>query len=299
MQHAIETTGLTKYYGPVRGVEDVELNVRPGQVFGFLGPNGAGKTTTIRLLLGLMRPTRGSARILGLDIASNSLETRKHCGVVSGEPAFYDRLTGMQHVELVQSFHGDAAGERIAGLAERFDLDLSRPVRAYSRGMKQKLAIIQAVAHDPELLILDEPTAGLDPLVQHEFYTMLTEERERGKTVFLSSHILSEVERVCDEVGIVRDGRLVAVLDVDDLQRHRVRRMEVFLEREAKAEDFRMEGVEVVRCEGVRAELLVSGHVGELVKGLGALPVEDIVFPEATLEDTFMRFYSDTQGGEG
>jgi ABC-2 type transport system ATP-binding protein len=149
------------------------------------------------------------------------------------------------------------------------------------------------MAHDPELLILDEPTAGLDPLVQHEFYRMLAEERGRGKAVFLSSHILSEVERVCDGVGIVREGRLVAVLDVADLKLHRVRRMEVFLGREARPGDFQVEGVEVVRCEGNRAELLVSGHVGELVRCLGALPVEDVVFPEATLEDTFMQFYSD------
>ena len=296
MEYAIETIGLTKYYGQVRGVEDVELRVRPGKVFGFLGPNGAGKTTTIRLLLGLMHPTQGSSRVLGMDADRHSLEVRKRCGVVSGEPAFYDSLTGIQHVGLIQSFHGDASAGRIQELAERFDLDMSRSVRAYSRGMKQKLAIIQAVAHDPELLILDEPTAGLDPLVQHEFYTMLTEERDRGKTVFLSSHILSEVERVCDEVGIVRDGRLVAVLDVEDLQRHRVRRMEVFLRREAKAEDFQTEGLEVVRCEGNRAELLVSGHVGEVIRHLGTLPVEDIIFPEATLEDTFMRFYTDEQG---
>jgi ABC-2 type transport system ATP-binding protein len=293
MEYAIETEGLTKYYGSVRGIEDVALKVRPGEVFGFLGPNGAGKTTTIRLLLNLLHPTRGSARVLGMDVQRQSLEVRRRCGVVSGEPAFYDSLSGTAHVELVQSFHGDARARRIGELAERLDLDLSRPVRSYSHGMRQKLAIVQAMAHDPELLILDEPTAGLDPLVQHEFYRMLDEERGRGKAVFLSSHILSEVERVCDGVGIVREGRLVAVLDVADLKLHRVRRMEVFLGREAVAGDFQVEGVEVVRCEGNRADLLVSGHVGELVRCLAALPVEDVVFPEATLEDTFMQFYSD------
>jgi len=155
------------------------------------------------------------------------------------------------------------------------------------------------VAHDPEVLILDEPTLGLDPLVQHEFYRMLVEERDRGRTVFLSSHILSEVDRICDRVGIVRDGLLVAVLDVADLKRHRVRRMEVVLGREARPEDFQMEEVQVLRCEGSRAELLVSGHVGALIKRLGTLPVEDVVFPEATLEDTFMRFYLRDREGSG
>ena len=298
MEYAIETEGLTKYYGDVRGIEDVALQVRTGEVFGFLGPNGAGKTTTIRLLLNLIRPTRGTARILGMDVATRSVEVRRRCGVATGEPAFFERLSGARHSQLIQSFHGDGGSHRTRELVERLDLDLERPVRAYSRGMKQKLAIIQALAHDPDVLMLDEPTLGLDPLVQQEFYRMLVEERERGKTVFLSSHILSEVERICDRVGIVRDGLLVAVLDVAELKRHRVRRMEVLLRREARPDDFQMEGVEVARCEGDRAELLVSGHVGDLVQRLGTLPVEDVVFPEATLEDTFMRFYPREREGQ-
>ncbi len=287
----IETRGLTKFYGSVRGIEDLDLEVRRGEVFGFLGPNGSGKTTTIRLLLNLIQPTHGGGSVLGMDMVRDSLGVRRACGVVAGEPAFYGSLTGRRHMDLIQSYHA-RGNSRAAELAEALELNLDRPVRTYSRGMKQKLAIIQGMAHAPDVLIMDEPTLGLDPLVQQTFYRILAEERDRGVTVFLSSHILSEVERACDRVAIVRDGRLAAVLDVGELHRHRVRRMDVTLERDATADEFRLDEVEVVRIEGRHVELRVSGHVGELIRHLGTLPVQDVVFPEATLEDTFTAFYA-------
>ena len=250
MDNAIETHGLTKYYGKSRGVVGLALEVPQGVVFGFLGPNGAGKTTTIRLLLNLLQPTSGSATVLGMDVGSQSLEVRRACGVVSSDSAFYESLSGRAHLALMQSHHNGAVPPRRYALAERLGLDLDRPVKAYSHGTKQKLAIVQALAHNPQLLILDEPTSGLDPLVQQEFFKLLLEERDRGVTVFFSSHVLSEVDRLCDRVGIIREGVLVATLDVDELHRQQVRRMEVTLSRDASPEDFVLEGVTVVACEG-------------------------------------------------
>lgn len=296
LDNAIETHGLTKYYGKNRGVVGLDLEVREGEVFGFLGPNGAGKTTTIRLLLNLLQPTSGGATVLGMDVATQSLAVRRACGVVSSDSAFYESLSGRAHLALMQSHHngGQHRGDEVA---ERLGLDLDRPVKQYSHGTRQKLAIVQALAHSPKLLVLDEPTAGLDPLVQQEFFRLLLEERDRGVTVFFSSHVLSEVDRLCDRVGIIRDGVLAATLDVDELHRRQVRRMEVTLSRDATPEDFAMEDVTVISCEGYRAELQVAGHVGALIGRLAALPVENIVFPEASMEDTFTRFYAG-DGGE-
>jgi len=193
------------------------------------------------------------------------------------------------------SFHRGGDGRRWQELQERLELDLSRHTRAYSKGMKQKLAIIQAFMNDPELLILDEPTLGLDPLMQRQFYDLLLEEKGRGKTVFLSSHILPEVERVCDRVGIVRSGRLVAVERVMDLKHKKVRRMELFLSRELAPGELKLEGVEVLSSEGKRIELRVYGNVPRLLEQLCQLPLEDMAFPEATLEETFMQFYGEGQ----
>lgn len=291
----IEVHELTKEFADHRAVKGISFSAAAGQIVGFLGPNGAGKTTTIRLLLNLLQPTRGSATVMGMDVVTRSVDVRRACGVVSGDPAFFDSLTGRAHLAMMQSYHVHG-GERADELARRLGLDLDRPVRSYSHGNRQKLAILQALAHEPQVLILDEPTGGLDPLVQQEFYRLLAEEKERGVTVFLSSHILSEVERVCDRVGIIREGGLVALLDVNDLHRQRVRRMEVTLNRDVDPTEFQIDGVEVVRCDGRFAELRVSGGVNGLIRHLATLPVEDVVFPEASLEDTFTEFYTGSGG---
>ena len=291
--NVIQTYGLTKYYSKVRGVENLDLEVKPGEIFGFLGPNGAGKTTTIRLLLDLIRPTQGRAEIFGLDVRTHSLEIRQRLGNLPGDVSLYENLSGEEFLALIEKLHHNRSAKRKDELAERLDIDLSRKIRTYSKGMKQKVAIIQALMNDPELLMLDEPTSGLDPLVQREFYNLLKEEKERGKTVFLSSHILPEVERVCDRVGILRDGLLVDVENIDALKTKRVRKLELTLREEVPEERLKIPGTKLLYYRKQHVELEVYVHIGELMPKLAELPLEDIVFPEASLEDTFMKLYSE------
>jgi len=294
--NVIQTYSLTKYYGKVRGIEDLNLEVKLGEIFGFLGPNGAGKTTTIRILLDLIRPIRGRAEIFGLDIRAHSLEIRHRLGNLPGDVSLYENLSGDEFLVLIGKLHNNHDVKRKVELAARLDMDLSRKIRTYSKGMKQKVAIIQALMNDPELLILDEPTSGLDPLMQREFYNLLKEEKGKGKTVFLSSHILPEVERVCDRVGILRDGLLVDIENIDDLKTKRVRKLELILKEHVPEERMNIPGTKLVHYSEQHAELIVHGHIGELMSKLTELPIEDIVFPEATLEDTFMKFYSEETG---
>ena len=238
MGDAIRTQGLTKYYGRHRGVAALDLAVRPGEVFGFLGPNGAGKTTTIRLLLDLIRPTGGRAEVLGMDTRSHSVEIRRRVGYLSGELALYENLTGRELVEYIANLRG-LRDRRLAGqLCQRLDLDPAHHVHDLSRGNKQKLGLVLALMHRPELLVLDEPTSGLDPLVQQEFHRIVREATGEGRTVFLSSHVLSEVERMADRVGIIRDGRLVDLLKVSALKTQALRRFELDFARPVPAAVF-------------------------------------------------------------
>ena len=223
----ISTHGLTKHYGSVEALTDLSLDVREGEIFGFLGPNGAGKSTAIRTLLGFLHATRGSASVLGLDIGSQSVEIRRLTGYLPGGIALYDSLTGEQVLDYLVDLQGRDPHRR-AELCERLELSesvLRRRVRDYSRGMRQKIGVVQALQHDPELAILDEPTEGLDPLMQHAFYRLLDDLRKEGRTVFFSSHVLSEVERLCDRVAIIRAGRLMAVHDVAELLARRRRKV--------------------------------------------------------------------------
>ncbi|HEX7948987.1 MAG TPA: ABC transporter ATP-binding protein [Candidatus Limnocylindrales bacterium] len=223
----ILTKGLTKSHGRQRGIADLDLEVGAGEVFGYLGPNGAGKTTTIRLLLDTIRPTSGSATVLGRRSHADSVEIRRRVGYLPGDLRLYDSLSGRELVTYLGSLRGAVPWSRASALAERLDCDLSREIRALSSGNRQKLGLIQTFMSDPELLILDEPTNGLDPLVQQTFYGLVREARADGRTVFLSSHVLPEVERVCDRVGILREGRLVAVERIADLRGRGVRSLEV------------------------------------------------------------------------
>ncbi len=290
----IETEGLTKYYGRSRGIIDVTLQVEQGEIFGFLGPNGAGKTTTIRLLLDLIRPTRGHARVLGLDPQRDGVEVRRRVGYLPGELALYPDLTGQQVLEYAAHLRHGVPQKEIARLADRLEADLRRPIRTLSHGNRQKIGIIMALMHRPELLILDEPTTGLDPLMQQALYELLEEVRRDGRTVFFSSHILPEVERLCDRVGILREGRLVAVETVSGLKKVAVRRMDLVFEGPVDPTPFRsLPGVREVAASGSTLHIAVQGSLDPVVKTAAQHTVLNIVTYEPNLEEAFLAFYKD------
>ncbi len=286
---ALQLRGLTKFYGRHRGVEDVTLDVRAGEVFGFLGPNGAGKTTTIRMILGLLHPTSGGGQGLGLDIVTQSVALRSQMGYLPGDLALYDRMQGRDLLEFLADMRGGVPPQRYEDLAQRFHLDLGRRVKDLSRGNRQKIGVIQAFMHDPRLLVLDEPTSGLDPLVQQEFQHLVRETVDGGATVFLSSHVLAEVELMAQRVGIVVDGRLIVVDDVDMLRERAARRVELDFARTPPD----LSGVPgVQRCDvrGVTASCWVTGPVGPLLRVAVDHDVVDVHTHDPDLEDAFMDY---------
>jgi ABC-2 type transport system ATP-binding protein len=282
MPAVIETDHLTKSYGGARGIEDLSLTVRRGDIFGFLGPNGAGKTTTIRTLLDLLHPTAGSARLFGCDSRRDSRAIRARLGNLPGEFSYDDRLTGR-----------DIGGaDRADALADRFEANLDRPLRELSRGNRQKIGLIQALFHDPELLILDEPTTGLDPLMQEEFLAVVAEHRDRGATVFLSSHDLDEVERICDRVGIIREGRLVAVEQVEEMRGRAYRHVAVrFSHVVEPAVVSRIAGVQEVAADETTLRFRVQGDLDPVIKAIARHRVLDLEVTRPTLEELFLTYY--------
>jgi ABC-2 type transport system ATP-binding protein len=295
----IEADHLTHAYGATRGIEDLSFSVRRGEVFGYLGPNGAGKTTTIRTMLDLIRPTSGAVRIFGLDARRDAPRIHTHVGFLPGDLTLYERLTGQEYLRAFASFRGNGIPwERVDALAARLRLDLGRRIRSLSHGNRQKVGLLQAFMHEPRLLILDEPTQGLDPLVQQEFAAMLDETRARGGTTFLSSHVLPEVERVCDRVAIIREGRLITVSDVEELKTHALRWLELHFDRPVGAESFAsLASVERAEQHGDRVRLTVRGPLDEVIKEAARHNVVNVVSEEASLEDIFLTLYRD--GSEG
>jgi len=293
---AIAAEGLTKHYAaggrPIRALEDVTLEVREGEIFGFLGPNGAGKSTFIRLLLGFLHATAGGASVLGLDIARDSVAIRSRTGYLPGGIALYDGLTGERQLDYLAALSGRPSVRR-AELCDRLELSprtLDRPIRDYSRGMRQKIGIVQALQHDPELAILDEPSEGLDPLMQRAFYVILDGLRAEGRTIFFSSHVLSEVERVCDRVAVVRAGRLVAVEDVGTLLARRRRRVEVRLA--GPGPDLaNVPGVSNLVVDGDLVTCDLDGDPRAFLAALAGAPVADLTIEPARLEDAFLELY--------
>lgn len=290
----IITRSLTKHYGSVRALTDLTLDVQRGEIFGFLGPNGAGKSTMIRTLLGFLHATRGTATVLGMDTEASSVEIRRLTGYLPGGIALYDSLTGEQVLDYLVDLQGREPRRR-AELCERLDLPASvlrRKVRDYSRGMRQKIGVVQALQHDPELAILDEPTEGLDPLMQHAFYRLLDDLRSEGRTVFFSSHILSEVERLCDRVAIIRAGHLMAVHDVTDLLARRRRR--VTLRWRGAAPDLTtLPGLEDVEVDGNRITGTLSGEMAGFVRSIASPNLDDLTIEPASLEEAFLEYYAD------
>jgi beta-exotoxin I transport system ATP-binding protein len=291
---AIEATGLSKTYGSgVRALAGIDLRVERGEVFGFLGPNGAGKSTTIRLLLDLIRPTEGRATVLGYDTRTESVEMRRHVGYVPGDLRLYDRLTAEEHLESLARLGGDRNPELLAALVQRFGLPLDRPIRELSRGNRQKVGIVQAFMHRPDVLILDEPTSGLDPLLQGEFRALVRETAQEGRTVFLSSHTLDEVQQVADRVAIIRAGRLIDVDRVAALRARSIRHVTLVFAEQVDAAPFAaLPDVEVQSAEGPEIRLSVLPKAMHGVVELAARhPVVDLVSEAADLEEIFLQLY--------
>jgi len=295
----IATRNLTKHYGNVHALVDLTLDVRAGEIFGFLGPNGAGKSTMIRTLLGFLHPTAGSATVLGLDVVTDSVAIRARTGYLPGGIALYDELSGADVLSYLNDLQGREAVRRDE-LCERLQMSpsvLRRKVRDYSRGMRQKIGVIQALQHDPELAILDEPTEGLDPLMQQAFYSLMDDLRAAGRTIFFSSHILSEVERICDQVAIIRAGHLMALQHVDDLLARRKRK--VSLRWRGSAPDLsELPGLADVLVKGDRIEATLLGEVAGFVRAIASPNLEDLTIEPARLEEAFLEFYAGDEASE-
>ena len=294
MKAVIRTEGLTKYYGKAMGIEDMNLEVPGGVVFGFLGPNGAGKTTTMRILMDLLRPTEGRAEVLGLDTRKNSIEIRDRVGYLPGELALYDRLTAQEMFR----FFADLRAVRDLGwapeLAERLDLDVGRPIRDLSKGNKQKVGVILALMHRPELLILDEPTSGLDPLAQREFADILHSVTNAGATVLLSSHGLDEVERLADQVAIIRGGLVVTTEKVGNLKASALTKLELTFGESVPSELFEdIPGVRDAEVDGNHLTCTVVGSVDGLLKKATRFEVVAIKSTEVDLEEVFMQYFGE------
>ncbi len=285
----IELTGLTKYYGRQLGVEDLTFDVSPGEVFGFLGPNGAGKTTTLRMLIGLLRITRGSARLLGTDVATAPPALRARIGYLPGDLSLYKNLTGREYLGFMARMRNRDLAERIASLSERLNLDASRHIHDLSKGNQQKIGVIQAFMHDPEVLILDEPTSGLDPIVQREFEILLDEATQRGAAVLLSSHILSEVEHLAGRVAVVNEGRLLVVERIATLKSRSVRTLELTFSGPVDPAPLRaVPSVDGIDVHGAVASCTVVGAHDELLRVALTLGLETVQTHEPSLEDIFM-----------
>jgi ABC-2 type transport system ATP-binding protein len=292
VEAAIKTEGLTKTYGKNRGIRDVDLEVEEGEVFGFLGPNGAGKTTTIRTLLGFMRPTGGRAEVFGLDSQRQSVEVRARVGNLPGEFALEDRTTGEELLGFFARLRGVGSLGYARELAERFGADLNRPMRRLSRGNKQKIGLIQAMFHRPPLLILDEPTGGLDPLVQEEFLDVVEETKAEGRTVFFSSHVLSEVERVSDRVGIIRSGELVAVEPTHRLVDKAFRHVTLTFDEPVDARPFdALPGVEGLKAEGPSLSFTLHSEPDAMVKLAARHRLVGMEYERPSLEEIFLTYY--------
>ena len=292
MTAVIHTDKLTKYYGKHRGIIDVDLDVNEGEAFGFLGPNGAGKTTMIRTLLDHIRPTSGNATIFGINTTDNPVAIHKRLGYLPGEFALYDKLTGGQTIEYFANLRGGVDPLYQQDLVARLDLDATRKFREYSKGNKQKVGLIVALQHRPDLLLLDEPTSGLDPLVQQTFYEVIREAKSEGRTIFLSSHILSEVEKTCDRVAIIRDGQLVKVDRVEalrDLAHHQV---ELRFAGDIPLGAFAaLPGVSDLTTEVNLLRMRVSGSIAPVVREAANYELLDFVSREPSLEETFLAQY--------
>ena len=286
-----EIHGLTRDYGNGRGVFDLSFSIKQGEVFGFLGPNGAGKTTTIRHLMGFLKPEKGYCTIGGKDCWKDRAEIQKTLGYIPGEMVFFDDMTGTEFLSFMAKYRKIKSNGRIKELLDRFELDPRSKLKKMSKGMKQKVGIVTAFMHDPEVLILDEPTSGLDPLMQNRFIELVLEEKAKGKTILMSSHMFEEVERTCGRVAIIKNGKLVALDNVETLKAAQAKKYVITLENENAAAAFAGEGLRVSEVSYNQVTVIVQNNIKELISVMNRYPVINIITPNQSLEEIFMQYY--------
>ncbi|UKN01721.1 ABC transporter ATP-binding protein [Paracrocinitomix mangrovi] len=287
---AIETNNLTKYYGKSPGMLNVNLSINKGEVFGFIGPNGAGKSTTIRTLLGLLVPTSGTGKIMGMDIVEDGHKIRQKIGYLPSEVNYYEEMSSLELLEYSARFYPNTDKSKIAELADYFELDLKKPITDLSFGNKKKCAIIESVLHDPEILILDEPTSGLDPLMQNRFFDLLREKNKNGTTIFFSSHVLSEIQRLCHRAAVIRKGEITAVEDIQTLLEKQMKRVRLVLKEGLTSINF-PEGVQNEKIQDNKIMFEYVGKIKDLISWIQKLDVIDVVMEEPDLESIFMNYY--------
>lgn len=293
MGYAIETKKLSKYYGKARGIIDVDISVEEGEIFGFIGPNGAGKSTTIRTLLGLIKKSGGSANIFGMDCEKDKVKILAEVGYLPGEVFYYDNMRAIDLLRYSASFYKKDCTKRIAELADALSLDLNKKIEDMSLGNKKKVGIVQGLLHSPKLIILDEPTSGLDPLMQRTFFDLIQRENERGATVLFSSHILGEVQRICDRVAIIKEGRIVDLRSIDDMRKNSYKKVSFTAMQPVSG--FSLAGAREIAQDGSTTSFLYNGEIAPLLQTLANLPLVNADISEPELEEIFLHYY---EGGE-
>lgn len=287
----ITTSNLTKNYGSGKGIFNVTIDVKEGEVFGFLGPNGAGKTTTIRNLMGFIRPDEGRCSILDMDCFLDAARIQNHLGYLAGEIAFLDDMTGRKLLEFLADMKGVKNKDKMLSLIERFELEPKGRVKKMSKGMKQKIGIITAFMNDPAVLVLDEPTSGLDPLMQNRFVDLILEEKKKGKTIFMSSHIFEEIEKTCDRTAIIRSGKIAAIENMASLSRKKNKTYIFTLSDMEKIDELRNESLNISEIQGSRVFIKGSADMGKLLGIMSKYPVKDLDIKTQTLEEIFLHYY--------
>lgn len=289
--NVIETKKLTKYYGKTLGIKDLDLTVKEGEILGFIGPNGAGKSTTVRVLLSLIYPTSGEAKIFDKDINQYGSEIRQDIGYLPSEVFYYDNMHVKDLLEYSASFYKKDCSKKIKELADILKLDLNKKIDDLSYGNKKKVGIVQGLLHSPKLIVLDEPTGGLDPLIQKNFFDLLKEESKKGATVFFSSHILSEVQRLCDRVAIIKEGELIKIESMDDLTKNNYKRFHVDLKQKVEKNFFNIPGVNDLKIADSQVSFIYKGDINTMAKKILQLDLLDLIIDEPDLEEIFMHYY--------
>ena len=287
----IETKDLTKYYGGVTGIKDLNLSVHEGEILGFIGPNGAGKSTTIRILMSLIYPSSGSATIFGKDVIQYGPEIKREIGYMPSEVFYYENMRVKELLEYSASFYKKDCSKRIKEISGLLKLDLAKKIDELSFGNKKKVGIVQGLLHDPELIILDEPTGGLDPLIQKNFFELIREESRAGKTVFFSSHILSEVQKICDRVAIIKDGELINIESMENLIQNNYKRVHMITRQKAESKLFKLPGVSDLKVDKNQVSFLYKGDVNTVSNLLAQIDLVDFIVGEPDLEEIFMHYY--------